>query len=185
MRIILITVLLMQLSGCIPLIAAGVGTSVVMAEDRRSTGTFVDDQGIEIRALARIHERFKTNVAASVTSFNRVVLLTGEVTTEALKREVETVVSEDPTIKSVVNELTVGSLRSALDRSSDSVLTSKVKARMLEAQKFQLNHVKVVSEAGTVYLMGLVRQREGNDAVEIARTTNGVQRVVKVFEYMQ
>ena len=119
-----------------------------------------------------------------MTSFNGIVLLTGEVPTETVKSEIERIVRANPKVRGVQNELVVGPVTDFRSRSNDTLITSKVKARFVEAAKFQINYVKVVTENGIVYLMGIVRREEGDAAAEIARTTSGVQRVVKVFEYI-
>ncbi len=173
-----------SLQGCFPVVAGGAGAGVLMAEDRRSAGTFVEDQGIELKSSNRLDEKFQDKVHINVTSYNRNVLMTGEAPTEALKQEVETTVRGVPSIHQVLNEVVVAPPTSYASRSNDTLLTSKVKARFIDVGKFQVNHVKVVTENGVVYLLGLVKRSEANDAVEIARTTDGVQKVVKVFEYI-
>ena len=173
------------LCGCVPLVVAGgvaVGASV--ATDRRTTGAQVDDEMIEDKTVLTLHERFKGDFHVNVTSYNGIVLLTGEVPAEAAKADVEQIVRSTPQVRAVQDELVVGPVTDLASRSNDTVITSKVKARFVEANKFQINHVKVVTEHGVVYLMGVVRRSEGDAAGEIASTTAGVQRVVKVFEYI-
>jgi len=137
---------------------------------------------MEIRAANRITEKYGDKVHVNVTSFNRMVLLTGEVPNEAAKGDVEKIASSVPNVKSISNELAIAGPSSFGGRSNDSYITSKVKARFVDANKFAANHVKVVTEAGVVFLIGMVTQAEANAAVEIARTTGGVQKVVRVFE---
>ena len=183
--LLLSSVMLLQ-SGCVPLLIGGavVGTAAV-ATDRRSAGAQLDDEVIETKSVLAIAERFKGNgFHVNVTSFNGIVLLTGEVPTASAKAEVEQVVRVNPKVRAVQNELMVGPATDIGSRSNDTLITSKVKTRFVEANKFQINFVKVVTENGVVYLMGIVRREEGDAAAEIARTTNGVQRVVKVFEYI-
>lgn len=170
------------LAGCFGAAVVGVGAGALMAADRRITESYLADEGIEIRAGNRISEKFGSNAHVNVTSFNRMVLLTGEVPDAAARAEIEKLVAGVPNVKSTVNELQVGSPSSLAGRTSDSYITSKVKARFVDTNKFSANHVKVVTEAGTVYLLGLVTQREADDAVDIARTTSGVLKVVRVFE---
>jgi osmotically-inducible protein OsmY len=172
-------------SACVPLLVGGAiaGTAVVVT-DRRTTGTQLDDEIIEDKSTLAIKERFKGDVHINVTSFNGIVLVTGEVPTEATKVDIGEMLRTTPKVRAVQNELVVGPLTDLGSRTDDSLITSKVKARFVEAAKFQINHVKVVTEHGVVYLMGVVRRDEGDAAAEIARTTNGVQRVVKVFEYI-
>jgi len=171
-----------MLAGCFGAAAVGVGTGALMIADRRNPETFVSDEGMEIRAANRITEKYGDKVHVNVTSFNRMVLLTGEVPNEAAKGDVEKIASSVPNVKSISNELAIAGPSSFGGRSNDSYITSKVKARFVDANKFAANHVKVVTEAGVVFLIGMVTQAEANAAVEIARTTGGVQKVVRVFE---
>lgn len=173
-------------SACVPLLIGGavVGTAAV-ATDRRSAGAQLDDEVIETKSALAIAERFKGNeYHINVTSFNGIALITGEVPSTAAKADVEQVVRVNPKVRAVQNELVVGPATDFGVRSNDTLITSKVKTRFVEANKFQINYVKVVTENGVVYLMGIVRREEGDAAAEIARTTSGVQRVVKVFEYI-
>jgi osmotically-inducible protein OsmY len=172
------------LQGCITAAAVGAGTVALMTEDRRTTGVYVEDENIEWKVLARVNSDFK---AAHVngTSYNRKVLLTGEAPTEEMKKAIEDAVKAMPEVKSVVNELVVAGNSSMTSRGNDSLITSNVKTRMVGNGKFSTNHVKVVTEAGAVFLMGIVTQAEGEAAVEIARSSSGVSRVVKVFEYVE
>lgn len=178
--VLLITPLL---QGCFPVIATGIGAGVLVAEDRRSAGTYVDDEAIETKSMMRVKDKFKDQVHVDVTCFNRVALITGEAPTDAIKAEIETIVRGISNVNNVVNEMIVGSPRSAASRGNDAFITSKVKAKFIDANKFQINHVKVVTENSIVYLMGFVTQQEANDAAELASTTSGVSKVVKVFEY--
>lgn len=170
------------LAGCFGAAAVGVGTGALMLTDRRNSETFISDQGMELRAANRIRENYGDKVHVNVTSYNRMLLLTGEAPTEVIKADVEKLVSAVPNVKSITNELAIAGPSSYGGRSNDSYITSKVKARFVDANKFSPNHVKVVTEAGAVFLLGLVTQTEADAAVEIARTTGGVQKVVRVFE---
>jgi osmotically-inducible protein OsmY len=173
------------LQGCVPLVVgAAAGATVMVATDRRTTGTQVDDEFIEDKASYAIRERFKGDFHVNVTSYNGIALITGEVPAEAARADVGQVVLSTPKVRAIQNELVVGPVTDLNARSNDSLITSKVKTRFVEANKFQINHVKVVTERGTVYLMGIVRRDEGDAAANIAATTSGVQRVVKVFEYL-
>jgi len=173
------------LSGCIPLVIGGVASTAAIATDRRTTGAQLDDELIEDKTTAELLERYKgREVHLNVTSYNGNVLLTGEAPTEGVKSEIEGVARGMPKVRSVQNEMVVGAATDLGSRSNDTFITSKVKARFIEANKFQINHVKVVTERAVVYLLGIVRPEEGNAAADIARTTSGVQRVVKVFEYL-
>ncbi|MDP2826017.1 MAG: BON domain-containing protein [Sulfuritalea sp.] len=170
------------LAGCFGAAAVGVGTGALMLADRRNSETFLSDQGMELRAANRIGEKHGDKVHVNVVSYNRMLLLTGEVPTAAIKADVEKLATGVPNIKSISNELAIAGASSFGGRSNDSYITSKVKARFVDANKFAPNHVKVVTEAGVVFLLGLVTQAEADAAVEIARTTGGVQKVVRVFE---
>ena len=173
------------LNGCIPLAITGVAASAQIATDRRTTGAQLDDEFIEDKAIAQIADRLKSDIHVNVTSYNGIALLTGEVPTEATRNDVAQVVRSMPKVRIVQNELVVGPTSRLSARTNDTFITSKVKARFVEAhKKFQINHVKVVTERSVVYLMGIVRRDEGDAAADIARTTSGVERVVKVFEYI-
>lgn len=171
------------LAGCIEMMAVGTGVALATAEDRRSTGTQLEDRGIELRAGNRIDDRHGERVHVNVTSFNRHVLLTGEVPDEAIRADIETIVRGVPNVTGVSNDLQIAGRSSTTSRSNDTLITAKVKTRLVDANKFNPFHVKVVTEAAVVYLLGLVTEQEAADAVEIARTTAGVRKVVKIFEY--
>jgi osmotically-inducible protein OsmY len=172
------------LAGCVTAAAVGVGAGALMLTDRRPSETYVADEAVEIRALKAINEKFGDRVHVNTTSYNLKVLLTGEAPDAAVKERVERTVAALPNVKGVLNEIQVAPISSFGARSNDTYITSKVKARFIEANKFSPNHVKVVTEAGAVYLMGLVTQREAEDATELARTTSGVRKVVRAFEYI-
>ena len=153
------------------------------ALDRRSTGTMIDDEGIELRTTSRVEERFGKSVHVNVTSYNRSVLLTGEVPNQAARAEIEKIAATTGTARSVTNDLQVADGTSFGSRANDATITGKLRARFLDANQFNSLLVKVVTENGVVYLMGIVTEAEANAAVELARTTGGVRKVVKVFEY--
>ena len=183
--ILLLLASLPLIHGCAPVVVGGAAaTGVMMAEDRRTIGTITEDQGIEFKTSNRIGERFKDGVHINITSFNRMALLTGEVPDGAAKADVERIARGVENVRGVYNELAVAGVSSFTTRTNDAILTSKVKARFVDAQKFNPLHVKVVTENNVVYLIGLVKRQEANDATEIARTTSGVQKVVRVFEYL-
>ena len=174
--------LIPAVAGCFGAVAVGAGAGALLLADRRNSEIFIADEGMEIRAANRITEKYGDKVHVNVTSYNRMLLLTGEVPTEVIKADVEKLASGVPNIKSISNELAIAGPSSFGGRSNDIYLTSKVKARFVDAGKFAANHVKVVTEAGVVFLLGMVTQAEANAAVEITRTTGGVQKVVRVFE---
>jgi osmotically-inducible protein OsmY len=165
-------------------IGAGVGAGVMMADDRRTSATILEDQTIEIKAGNRIKERFPDDARVGVTSFNRYVLVTGQVTSEEMKTDITMLVMEVPNVRNVQNEVTVSGAASLLGRSNDGLLSTRVKGRLVQNKSVGANHVKVVTESGTVYLMGLVTRTEAEEAAQTAATTGGVERVVKVFEYL-
>lgn len=174
----------LALEGCVPAaigVAAGVG--VYSAYDRRTTGAQVDDEGIELRISNRISERYGDKVHVNVTSYNRVVMLTGEVPNEAIRDELEKSFVGLAGVRGVTNEVQIGPNTAYSARANDSAITGKVKARFVDANRFNAVHVKVVTENSNVYLLGIVTEKEGNDAAELARTTSGVRKVIKVFEY--
>lgn len=171
------------LQGCLEMAVVGAGAGVMSAVDRRTTGVQIDDEGIELRAGNRIGERLGDRAHVNVTSFNRSVLLTGEVPDAAARSEVDKIVRGVPNVRGVTNEVQVAGASAYSARASDATITGKVKARFLDANKFNPIHVKVVTETGVVYLLGVVTNQEAADATEIARTTSGVRKVVKVLEY--
>ena len=171
------------LSACAPLIVGGAVVGGVMAVDRRTAGTQIEDEGIELRAANRIRETFGDRVHVNVTSYNRQALLTGEVPKAQERQAVEQLVSQVENVRSVVNDLTVTTFSSTLSqRSNDTFITGKVRASLVDAQDISANSFKVVTERNVVYLMGRVSQREANRATEIARGVSGVSKVVRVFE---
>jgi osmotically-inducible protein OsmY len=180
---LLVLAALPLVSGCAGVFVAGAGATALIVDDRRTTGIYVEDENIEWKAVAKFNTEIK-DAHINATSFNRKVLLTGEVGSEATKKAAEAAVRSIPNVLSVANELAIGGNSSLTSRGNDSLITSSVKTRMVGNGKFSTNHVKVVTEAGVVYLMGLVTPTEGDAAVEIARSTSGVTRVVKVFEYI-
>ena len=175
---------LQLLQGCAAIAVGGIAGAVVMSEDRRTVGTITEDTAIELKASSRIGQKLKEGVHINAFSFNRMLLLTGEVPDAAAREEAERIARGIDYVRGVYNELTVSGVSSYTVRSNDSLITSKVKTRFLDSKKFNGIHVKVVTENSVVYLMGLVQREEANDATEIARTTSGVQKVVRVFEYI-
>jgi osmotically-inducible protein OsmY len=146
----------------------------------------LEDEGIELSAQNRISENFKQysdTMHLNVTSYNRNVLITGEVPSEEVKSGIEKFIKDTQNVRNVTNELVIAEPTSFGSRSNDTLITSKVKSRFIEARKFQPNWVKVVTENKVVYLMGIVNHKEAADATDIAAYTSGVDKVVKVFEY--
>jgi len=176
------TALTAGLSACAPLIIGGAVVGGVMAVDRRTAGTQVEDEGIELRASNRIRETLGDRAHVNVTSYNRQVLLTGEVLSAQDRQSVEQMVSAVENVRSVVNDLAVMPITSLSQRSNDTFITGKVRASLVDAQDISANSFKVVTERNIVYLMGRVSQREANRATDIARGVTGVSKVVRVFE---
>ena len=173
------------LAGCVPLIVAGaVGGTALVATDRRSVGAQADDEAIELKISNNIGTGYGDRVHVSVTSYNGIVLLTGEVPTQDLVATIGEIARTTAKVRRVHNEITVGPVAELGSRTNDSYITSKVKARFVESNKFAATHVKVVTERQVVYLMGLVRRDDGDTAGQLASTTSGVLRVVKLFEYI-
>lgn len=170
------------LQGCFPVVAAGATAGVLATIDRRSIGTQTEDETIEWKASARVGEKLGDKIHVNYTSYNRKVLMSGEVRSAEEKAEAERIVGQVPNVAEVYNELVVGPTSSFSERSNDSFITSKVKSRSVDSGKFNPIHVKVVTEAGVVFVMGLVTQAEADAAIAVARTTGGVKKVVNLFE---
>ena len=170
------------LTACIPLVAGGMASGALLATDRRTSGAQLEDEGIELRALNRIRGTLGARVHVNLTSYNRQVLLTGEVPSAQDKAAVEQIVSRVENVGGVVKDLEVSSASTLGQRSSDTLVTGRVKAALIEARDLQSNAFKVVTERGVVYLMGRVTQREADRATVVARSTTDVQKVVRVFE---
>lgn len=172
------------LSGC-PMytLSTASGSDSYISEDRRTSGIFIEDESIELKSGRRIHQQFPNQVHINVTSYNRIVLLTGEAPTEQIKADIEKLIMGVDNVRRIHNEIAVAPNTSLASRSNDTLLTSKVKARFLAERKFQINHVKIVTENSVVYLLGIVSRQEADNAAKIASSTAGVRKVVKVFEY--
>ncbi len=181
----LVALAALTLGGCAALVVGGavLGTAL-MVTDRRTTGVQIEDQSIELKAATRIREAVGDRGHISVVSYNRMVLLTGEVASEADRAAIEQTVSRIENVRSTVNELAVMGSSSMTARSNDTILTSKVKASFLDAKDLHANAIKVVTERATVYLMGRVSEREAVRATDLARGVSGVQKVVRVFEIL-
>lgn len=173
------------IQACVPLIAAtGIGAGALIIADRRSSGAYIDDESIGWKVEERIVQKFGSETHVNAVSYNRNVLLTGEVPDAATRAQVGRLAGEVVNVKGVVNEVVIGPASSAKSRANDTYLTSKIKARFVEANKFSANHVRVHASAGTAFLVGIVTRKEADDAAQIAATTSGVEKVVRVFEYI-
>ena len=173
---------LASLSACAPLIIGGAVMTGVVATDRRTTGTQLEDQTIEIKVASAVRQEMGERIHLNVLSFNRQVLLTGEVRTAADKERAEVLARGQENVAAVVNDLAVMPISTLVQRSKDSVITGRVKAAFLDAKDMHVTAVKVVTERGIVYLMGRVTAREAQRATNIARSITGVTKVVRVFD---
>jgi|TARA_B110000259_G_scaffold187707_1_gene242932 osmotically-inducible protein OsmY len=181
--IVLIPLILLQ--GCATAIITGAATGVSIVHDRRTTGAVIDDQGVEFKAALAIfnNKDIYEQSHINVTSYNGIILITGETLTEQLKQQVYDLVRIIPKVRTIHNELIIAAPSSLPSRSSDAWITSKVKAKITSDRQVDPFHIKVVTEHGIVYLMGIVNQTESDRAVSITSNSAGVQRVVKMFEY--
>jgi osmotically-inducible protein OsmY len=166
------------LQGCFPVVAAGVGTGVMAALDRRTLGIQTEDESIEWKAASRVNDKLYDQGHFNFTSFNRRVLISGEAPSAEIKAEVAQIVSKIPNVSRVYDEVVIGPASSLTERSNDSFITSKVKSRSVDSGKFNPLQVKVVTEAGTVFLLGMITRAEADSAIQIAQTTSGVKKVV-------
>ena len=182
--LLLLGLVSVSLQGCFPVVAAGAGAGVMVAQDRRTTEVYVQDQEIETKAARLVDQQIKGTMHVNVTSFNYHVLISGEVPDGATKTRIGDIVSGIEHVRVVFNELAVSGNSSLASRSNDALITSNVKLRFVNDNRFNADHIKVVTEDGTVYLMGLVKHEEADAASDIASTTQGVQRVIKLFEYI-
>ncbi len=178
-------VMCLGLASCAaPLMFGGVIGGAMVASDRRTTGIQVEDEMIEQRSATAIRENFGSKEHVNITSYNRQVLITGEVSSDTVRRQVESLIGRVENVRAVVNELAIGPASSVSDRASDALLVAKVKASMVDTEDVFANVYKVVGERGTIYLMGRVTQREAKRATDVVRGVGGVKRVVRVFEYI-
>ena len=172
----------LSLTACVPLMVGGAVVGTLVATDRRTSGAQLEDEGIDLRSANRIRENLGDRVHININSYNRQVLLTGEVPTAKDKETAEQIVSKVDNVRSIVNEIAVLGNSTLGQRSSDSLVTAKVKAGMVDAKDLYAGAFKVVTERGTTYMLGKVSQREADRAAEVARSVGGVQKVVRIFE---
>ncbi len=184
LKLVLSAALISQITACVPVVVGGAAAGGVMAADRRTSGIYVEDENIELKAVKKMETNLGEDAHVNVTSYNRNVLLTGEVPVAESKTKAENLVKEITNTRSITNEITVRPKSSLGSRSSDSYITSKINTKFVTENKFPANYVKVVTENNVVYLMGIVTNAEADAAVEIASNTDGVTKVVKVFEYL-
>jgi osmotically-inducible protein OsmY len=184
LKLILCIAFLSQLAACVPAVVGGAAVGGSMAADRRTSGIYLEDENIELKGTRKLEFSLGENAHVSITSFNRNVLLTGQVPDEATKAKAESLMKEVESVRNITNEITIGPKASVSTRTSDTYLTSKIKTKFVTENRFSANYVKVVSEDGNVFLMGLVTKEEAEAAVDIVRNSDGVNKVVKVFEYI-
>ena len=178
-------VMCLGLASCAaPLMFGGVLGTAMVASDRRTTGIQLEDEGIEQRGASAMTENFGSKEHITITSYNRQVLITGQVSNDTVRRQAEQLLSRVQNVRAVVNELVVGPVSTTSERANDAVLVAKVKAAMIDSEDVFANVFKIVSERGTVYMMGRVTQREAQRATEVVRGVSGVKRVVRVLEYI-
>jgi osmotically-inducible protein OsmY len=183
-KIVLGTALAASLSGCVAMAVGGAATAVLSANDRRTLGMQTEDKAINVKAELKLRQLTGENGHINVTSYNRKVLLTGEVRDEAMKQAAEREVRAVENVISVINELEIAGPSSYTSRSNDALITTKVKASLVDKRTVSATAFKVTTERGVVYLQGLVTPREGNIAADVAKGVPGVVRVVKIFEYI-
>ena len=183
-KIVLGTALAASLSGCVAMAVGGAATAVLSANDRRTLGMQTEDKAINVKAELKMQQLTGENGHVNVTSYNRKVLLTGEVRDEAMKQAAEREVRAIENVVSVINELEIAGPSSYTSRSNDALITTKVKASLVDKKTVSATAFKVTTERGVVYLQGLVTPREGNIAADVAKGVAGVNRVVKIFEYI-
>ena len=171
-------------SACAPLMVGGMVGGAMVASDRRTSGIQLEDEGIELKSASRLREMMGSRGHINITSYNRQVLVTGEVPNQQDKDYVAKLVSEVENVRLVVNELVIGLNSSLTERSTDALITAKVKGQMVDSKDIFANAYKIVTERGVVYLMGRVTQREAERATEVARQVSGVKKVVRVFEIL-
>lgn len=186
-RVFLLMFVVITLNGCVAAAVGGAATGAAVAHDRRTAGTVIEDQSIEIKAAQALNSDQEINDTAhvNVTSYNLVVLVSGEAPNETVRERIINIVRDIPKVTHVYNELTIGAPSTLTSRSSDTLITSKVKTRLFGLENFDATRVKVVTEKGVVYLMGLLTKEEADRVTEAARRVGGVQKVVKLFQYVE
>ena len=171
-----------SVAGCFPIVAGSMAETAMVIADRRNSGTQAIDRGVQLEAESTIAKTYGDNVHVNVTVFNRKLLLTGEVRTDAMRAEIEAKVKAMKNVSEVINELNAAPLSSLSSRANDTFLTSKVKTSLIANENVPSNSMKIVTEAGKVYMLGIVTEAEANRAVDLARRASGVKQVVKLFD---
>lgn len=186
-KVFLLILVLITLNGCAAAVLGGAATGAAVAHDRRTAGTVIEDQSIELKTAQALNNDQEINETAhvNITSYNLVVLVSGEAPNEAVRERIINIVRDIPKVTHVYNEVTIGAPSTLTSRSSDTLITSKVKTRLFGLENFDATRVKVVTEKGVVYLMGLLTREESDRVTEAARRVSGVQKVVKLFQYVE
>ena len=184
--ILLVIIVTPLLTGCVAAVATGAVVGTDMANDRRSTGIYIEDQNIELKAAKSLGKvaAIKDRTSIGITSYNRIVLLTGQAPTEQLRSQASELVRKVDNIRKIHNEIRISAPDSFLSTTSDSWITTKAKSLMLAEKAFESRHIKVVTENGELFLMGIVKRTEAEKAIAIVREIDGVERVIEVFEYL-
>ncbi|MEI8035513.1 MAG: BON domain-containing protein [Betaproteobacteria bacterium] len=182
-RLLGIVLILTSLSGCVLGILGGATSGALLSQDRRTLGTITEDQGIELKASTRVTEKLPT-AHINIRSFNRMVLISGEVSSAGAREEAERIVRGVESVQGVYNEIQIQGVSDMKTRANDVFITSKIKTRLIDSGKVSAVNVKINTENGVVYLMGLVKHEEADAAAQIASTTSGTQKVVRLFEYL-
>ena len=172
------------LNSCAPAFIGGMGLGALAIEDRRTAATIFEDQSIEFKAKRKINNKYKNNSSVSVTSFNRFVLLTGETYSDDIKNDIAFEVATITNVRNIQNEIIIKAKRSSFDSSNDAFITTKVKTNLVKNKNVHAHLIKVVTSSGVVYLMGMVTKEEADKAASTAASTNGVRKVIKIFEYL-
>ncbi len=184
LMMILLALSIWPLTGCVPALIAGTGAGVAVATDPRTSATYLDDSEIDMHASGRIATNYPASrVHVNVHSYDRNVLLTGQVPDEATKAQITALVQAMPDVNKVYNQLEIGAPTDFSSRSEDVYISTKVHARFINAGTIPMANVDVVTEHGVVYLMGIVTQAQGDEAARVARLTSGVKQVITLFEY--
>jgi len=184
MRSLLVITFAFFLNSCAPVFIGGIGVGALAIDDRRTAATIFEDQTIEFKAKRRIGSKYKNNSNVSVTSYNRFVLLTGETYSEDIKDDIAFEVATINNVRNIQNEIIIKAKRSSFDSTNDALITTKVKTNLVKNKDVYANLIKVISSSGNVYLMGMVTKKEADLAAEIAASTKGVRKVIKIFEYL-
>ncbi len=182
-RLLGIVLILTSLSGCVLGILGSATSGALLSQDRRTLGTITEDQGIELKASTRVTEKLPT-AHINIRSFNRMVLISGEVSSAGAREEAERIVRGVESVQGVYNEIQIQGVSDMKTRANDVFITSKIKTRLIDSGKVSAVNVKINTENGVVYLMGLVKHEEADAAAQIASTTSGTQKVVRLFEYL-